>query len=153
AVTTGATHGFLDEAGTTFAVFQSIITEGKHVDDTPRTPLAFPMPWQTYRNMLPEDLASVYTYISHVPKRTGANDKVTQHAARFCTPGDAGISCLPGETCTNGECIGGGCASVEECGACQPCASTGADSGPGLACGAAPAPSPDGGASCATNGL
>ncbi len=50
---TGATNGFLAEESTTFALFQSIIMEGKHVDDTPPMPLAFPMPWQTFRNMPP----------------------------------------------------------------------------------------------------
>jgi hypothetical protein len=149
---TGATHGFLAEEHTTFALFQSIIMEGKHVDDTPPMPLAFPMPWQTFRNMLSEDLASVYQYISHVPKRTGTNDKVTQPPARFCTTNDAGgSSCLPGETCTAGECTGGGCMDSEECGACQPCSASG-DAG-AKACSPAAPPSPDGGLSCVANGL
>jgi hypothetical protein len=143
---TGQAHGFFAEPATTFALFQSIIMEGKHVDDTPPAPLAPPMPWQTFRNMTDEDLASVYEYISHVPKRTGANDKVTQPPSRFCGSADAGApSCLAGETCTNGECTGGACTGNEGCGACQPCTST--------ACAAAPTPTPDGGATCIATGL
>jgi hypothetical protein len=146
---TGATHGFFAEPSVTFALFQSIIMEGKHVDDTPPAPLAPPMPWQTYRNMLAEDLAAVYQYVSHVPKRTGANDKLTQPPTRFCPTG--GSSCLPGETCTNNECTGGGCTDNGECGACQPCGG-GVDGGAST-CGAAPAPVPDGGAACVATGL
>jgi hypothetical protein len=97
--------------------------------------------------MLTEDLASIYTYNTHVPKRLGANDKVTQHAARFCVAGgDAGgPSCMPGETCTNGECIAGPCVNGEDCGACQSCTS--------LACASPTPPSPDAGMSCLTTGL
>jgi hypothetical protein len=147
---TGATHGFFAEPATTFALFESIIVEGKHVDDNPPAPLAPPMPWPTYRNMLEEDLASVYEYVSHVPKRIGANDKLTQPPARFCAPG--GPSCLAGETCTNGECTGGACTGNEGCGACQPCGSGAADGG-ASACGSAPTPTPDGGPTCVVNGL
>ena len=143
---TGATHGFFAGPAVTFALFQSIIMEGKHVDDNPPAPLAPPMPWQTFRNMLSDDLASVYAYVSHVPKRTGANDKVTQPPTRFCGSPDAGApSCLTGEACTNGECTGGACTGTDSCGACQPCA--------GSTCGAAPAPVPDGGAACVATGI
>jgi hypothetical protein len=149
---TGATNGFFAEEHTTFALFQSIIMEGKHVDDSPPAPLAPPMPWQTFRNMLPDDLASVYEYVSHVPKRTAANDKLTQPPSRFCGPADAGApQCAPGETCTNGECTGGGCSNNEQCGACQPCAPPGgSDAG---VCNTAPAPDPDGGVGCVTTGI
>jgi hypothetical protein len=151
---TGATHGFFAEEHTTYELFKSIITEGKHVDDDPPAPLAPPMPWQTYRNMTDDDLASVYTYISNIPKRTGTNDKLTQPPSRFCGSADAGApSCLPGETCSNGECIGGNCASADSCGACQPCTATaGGDGGTGL-CATPPAPSPDGGVGCTTTGI
>jgi hypothetical protein len=145
---TGAVHGFFAEPNVTFALFQSIIMEGKHVDDTPPAPLAPPMPWQTYRNMLSEDLAAVYQYVSQVPKRTGANDKLTQPPARFCANG--GPSCLAGETCTSGECTGGACADNAGCGACQPCGA-GTDGGVG-ACSSAPAPV-DGGTACVSNGI
>jgi hypothetical protein len=146
---TGAVHGFFAEPDVTFALFQSIIMEGKHVDDTPPAPLAPPMPWQTYRNMLSEDLAAVYQYISQVPKRTGANDKLTQPPARFCAAG--GPSCLPGETCTAGECTGGGCTDNANCGACQPCGA-GADGGVS-SCSSAPVPLPDGGPACVATGI
>jgi hypothetical protein len=148
---TGATHGFFAEPAVTFALFESIIMEGKHVDDDPPAPLAPPMPWQTYRNMTEDDLASIYMYISQVPKRTGSNDKLTQPPARFCGAADAGApSCLPGETCTNGECTGGACTGSDSCGACQPCPG-GSTAEPGV-CASAPPPG-DGGVGCVTTGL
>jgi hypothetical protein len=153
---TGATHGFFAEPKVTFALFQSIIMEGKHVDDTPPTPLAFPMPWQTFRNMLSEDLASVYTYVAHVPKRLGTNDKPTQPPALFCTAGDAGSTCpFPEQKCINGECTAQGCSITEECPACQTCSGViVGDAGMNFAfCEAAKPPSPDGGMSCVANGL
>src|SRR5258708_31626918 len=104
------------------------------------------MPWNTFRNMLSDELASVYVYVTHVPKRTGANDKVTQPPTRFCGSPDAGApSCLPGEACTNGECTGGACTGTASCGACQPCTPS--------ACRAAPPPVPDRGPACVATGL
>jgi hypothetical protein len=146
---TGAVNGFFAEPHTTFALFQSIIMEGKHVDDTPPAPLAPPMPWPTYRNMLQDDLAAIYQYVATVPKVTGANDKVTQPPTRYCTA--TGPSCLAGETCTNNEWTGGACTDNAQCGACQPCGA-GGDAGAST-CGSAPAPTPDGGATCVANGI
>jgi hypothetical protein len=150
---TGATHGFFAERDVTFALFQSIITEGKHVDDADRAPLAFPMPWQTFRNMLSEDLAAVYEYVSHVPKRTAANDKATQSASLFCVAADAGSTCPGGQSCTNGECTAQQCATDADCPACQVCTPMATDAGSRGFCTAPPPPSPDAGASCLTNGI
>jgi hypothetical protein len=117
---TGAMHGFFHEPGTTFDVFEQLIMTGTHVDEVPPTPLGFPMPWRTYRNMVHEDLEAIFTYVANVPARTGANDKATQPLARYCA---ADVDCLTGETCatTTHECAGGSCAADQDCSACQTC--------------------------------
>ena len=124
----GATHGFFHEPGTTLDVFIDLIVTGTHVDEVPPTPLGFPMPWPAYRNMVHDDLEAIYTYLTKVPARTGANDKATQPVARYCaSSGD----CRTGETCATAtnECVGGSCSSDADCGACQTC-TTGACAAP-----------------------
>ena len=84
------------------------------------------MPWDLFRNMLDEDLHSVFTYISLLPARTGAGDKEIQDYTRWCA---TTADCRSDETCyanpatgTN-ECVGGACASDQDCSTCQTCTS------------------------------
>jgi len=123
---TGQNHGFFHEADSTFERFRTVIHTGTHADETPPRPLAFPMPWDLFRNMLDEDLHSVFTYISLVPARTGAGDKEIQDYTRWCA---TTADCRSDETCyanpatgTN-ECVGGACASDQDCSTCQTCTS------------------------------
>jgi hypothetical protein len=80
----------------------------------------FAMPWATFRNILRDDLEAVYTYLSNVPVRTGANDKATQPVARWCA---ADGDCRAAETCAlaTHECVGRICSGDADCGACQTC--------------------------------
>lgn len=114
---TGATHGY-DES---LSVFVATITQGVKADVPGRPPLGWPMPWPIYRNMTLEDLEAVYVYITTVPRRTGADDKVTQRIARYCSE-DAGCT-RAGETCdqATNECVGTACVDDATCGACQTC--------------------------------
>ena len=127
----GETNGFFNQPGVTEPLFQAILETGEHVDDPVPAPLAWPMPWQHFRNMETEDIVSVYTYLhllaSQEP-RTNANDKATQPAAIYC---DANNPCpaVPGFTChmdatVGNECVGNSCASDADCGACQTCDSS-----------------------------
>ena len=123
---TGQNHGFFHEEDSTFERFRTIIDTGTHADETPPRPLAFPMPWDLFRNMLEEDLHSVFTYISLVPARTGTGDKEIQDYTRWCA---TTADCRSDETCyanpatgTN-ECVGGACASDQDCSTCQTCTS------------------------------
>jgi len=97
------------------------------------------MPVQIYRNMTEEDLAAIYTYVTHVPRRVNANDKETQLVARYCAADD---DCAASETCNKAtaECVGGACNSAVDCGACQTCAGSTCDA-------------PAGGSSCVTGGI
>lgn len=111
---TGRTHASLDD----YTTFLIKIDTGTIPDEG--RPLAFPMPWQAFRNMLPEDLTSIYEYVSVLPHPNGANDKATQPPARYCA---ASTDCKTGETCNTAtkECIGGACTTDAQCGACQTC--------------------------------
>lgn len=113
---TGQSNAFSVSLG----VFLATLTQGTHADDADAMPLGFPMPWQAYGQMTLDDLTAVYTYVMSVPRRTGANDKVTQDPARYC---DANVPCEAGETCepTTHECVGGACSGDGDCGACQTC--------------------------------
>jgi len=121
---TGQNHGFFHEPDSTFERFRTVIQTGTHADETPPRPLAFPMPWDLYKNMLDEDLHSVFTYISLVPARTGAADKEIQDYTRWCA---TGADCRSGETCYANpatganECVGGACANDQGCSTCQTC--------------------------------
>jgi mono/diheme cytochrome c family protein len=124
----GKLNGFFNQPGVDFQVFLQTITQGVHGDEiaggTP-APLAFPMPYTTYRRMTLGDLQAVYTYMHHLA--TTANlagpgvDKVTQEAARYCA---ATADCKgAGETCdvTAHECVGRVCGGPEDCDVCQKC--------------------------------
>ncbi len=121
---TGQNHGFFHEEDSTFERFRTVIQTGTHADETPPRPLAFPMPWDLLKNMLDEDLRSVFTYISLVPARTGTADKEIQDYTRWCA---TMADCRSDETCyanpatgTN-ECVGGACANDQDCSTCQTC--------------------------------
>jgi hypothetical protein len=129
----GSTNGFFRGPNVSFAVFAATITRGVHADEpvpdggTAR-PLAYPMPARFFRNMVEEDLLSLYTYLKHVADNaniTGAADKITQEAARYCpSPGNA-TGCQAGETCdASHECVGRACTKDTECDACQTCDGT-----------------------------
>jgi hypothetical protein len=122
----GQNYGFFNESGVSFPLFETIITEGLHVDDPIPMPLAWPMPWQHFRQMTEEDLVSVYTYLSTLAQeepRAGLSDKATQGAAIYC---DATHACPGALTCHMGamfgnECVGQPCGADSDCGACQHC--------------------------------
>lgn len=120
----GQMHGFFHEEGSTFERFRELIRTGTHIDEDPPRPLAWPMPWQNFRNMFDEDLFAVYTYMSKVPERTGKADKEIPDYARWCAnDGD----CRAGETCYSNpatdinECVGAACAEDTDCDVCQTC--------------------------------
>jgi hypothetical protein len=127
---TGNNHGFSDG----FEVFMAMLTQGKHVEDNPPHPLAFPMPWQHFRYMDIADLEAIYTYITTVPRRSDlvgvTNDKITQPPTLYC---DANVGCPNGMMCftpshdggPGGECWGSTCATAADCGACQSCTALG----------------------------
>ncbi len=126
----GKTHGYFNNPAVTFEVFLETITLGIHAEDAAAdagspAPLAYPMPWFRLKNMTPGDLLAVYTYLKWMATndaRTGANDKITQAAARYCT---ATSMCNPGESCNTmtNECVGRVCAVNTDCDACQTCPS------------------------------
>jgi hypothetical protein len=123
----GQTNGFFVDA--TEPVFQAILETGQHVDDPVQTPLAWPMPWDHFRNLETEDLVSIFTYL-HVLQaeepRTMGNDKPTQPAAIYCDAMNAcpgGYSCHM-DTAVGNECVGNVCGSDQDCGACQTCDNT-----------------------------
>jgi hypothetical protein len=109
-----------------FQQWMTEITQGVHADlPPPQPPLAWPMPWQHYKNMTIDDLEAVYTYVRTLAQGasiTGANDKITQDAARYCTQTSDCIAAA-GETCNmpTNECIGQQCSSDGQCDACQTC--------------------------------
>ena len=120
----GATHGFLHEADSTFDRFLAIIRTGTHADESPPRPLAFPMPWAKFRLMLDDDLRAIYTYASLLPARTAGGDKLIPNYARWCA---TAADCRSGETCFDNpathlkECVGAACSVDSDCDACQTC--------------------------------
>jgi mono/diheme cytochrome c family protein len=130
---TGKTHGFLNEPGATFNLFLGIISSGQHIDDTPPSPLAWPMPWNIFQNMTLSDLEAVWSYLKTLPPIAGTAtdpaDKTTQGAAVYCSQNsDCGGAPQTCNTATN-ECIGETCTADADCGACQTC-TTGACAAP-----------------------
>lgn len=115
---TGQNNGYKAD----FVTFMTTITTGTHANGTP---LGFPMPAATYANMTLQDLEALYTYITNVPARTGANDKKIQGIARFCGK-DGDCNTAAGETCNvaTKECVGKTCATKDDCDACQSCTAT-----------------------------
>ncbi len=117
------TTGFINNPAVGFQTFLATITQGIHADDNPPKPLAWPMPWPTFRNMQIEDLEAVYTYLKTVGAAHPRPDKATRDAALYCT-GDTDCVQALGETCdtTNHECINRTCAGDDtKCPVCQVC--------------------------------
>jgi hypothetical protein len=86
------------------------------------------MPWYIFRQMNLDDLEAIYTYMRWLAVNsptTGAGDKATQSAARYCTA-NSGCVTAAGETCNmaTNECIGRTCAVDSDCDACQTCTTT-----------------------------
>jgi hypothetical protein len=124
----GQNNGFFNASNISFQVFLTTITQGVHgtnvAADGTAPPLNYPMPYREFRNLTLSDLEAVYTYFRYIAQTApivGANDKKTQHAARFC--GTGGVQCAQGETCdsTTNECVGAACTSDSDCDACQTC--------------------------------
>jgi hypothetical protein len=124
----GATNGFFTKGNVSFATFLTLITQGVHAEDPDPAPLAFPMPWQTFRNMKLEDLEAIYTYLNTIatqygtPTLIGNADKLIPSPTIFC---DATHTCPVG-TCSaaTGECLAAPCATAtvrDDCSACQTC--------------------------------
>jgi hypothetical protein len=114
---TGQANGFIPPDGT-FRHFVQLITTGKH-PDTGRK-IGWPMPVDVFKNMTLDDLEAIYTYVTNIPRRTGAGDKLTQDPAIYC---DAMTPCPNGYSCTmaTNECAGNMCAGNGDCAACQVC--------------------------------
>ena len=130
---TGKTNGFFNNPVVTFATFLTLITEGIHAEDPVPTPLAFPMPWQTFNNMQLADLEAIYTYMNAAATQygattlTGAADKIIPSPALYC---DTTHACAVG-TCSSttvaGECLDSPCATATvttNCTVCQTCSAT-----------------------------
>jgi hypothetical protein len=127
-------NGWFNNPGISLAQWVTTITQGVHADDPPPQPrLAFPMPWDTFRNMQLDDLAAVYTYVRAVAVASNGGalsiaDKPTQDAARYCgQPAD----CRTGESCdtTTHQCFGGACGKSADCSVCQTCTGPANDAG------------------------
>ena len=120
----GVTYGFLNEPGDSYTRFAALIRTVSHVDESPARPLGFPMSLVAgdLRNLLPEDLQSVYVYAKNLPSTSGAADLQRQDYARYCT---TAANCNAGETCNaaTNECVGQACSVDADCDACQTCGS------------------------------
>ena len=128
----GKTHGFFNNPAVTFETFLALITQGLHVENTPATPLAFPMPWQELSNLDLADLQAIYVYMTTVASQygttlVGAADKVIPKPALYCDSTDSTVAhCPPGSACSlstgPGECLPTAtCTSVTDCAACEQC--------------------------------
>jgi hypothetical protein len=123
-------NGFFNESGVDFLLFEEILATGEHVDDPVPAPLAWPMPWDHFRNMDTEDLLAVYTYLGTLAAQQPRTDKLTQPPALFCDathacPAGANFTCHTNATFGN-ECVGNTCTTAADCGACQHCTAGGA---------------------------
>jgi mono/diheme cytochrome c family protein len=121
---TGATYGFFHEADVDYDLFARIILTMSHADENPPRPLGFPMPAQELRNLLDDDLRSIFTYAKHVTPNT-SSDLKRQDYARWCA---TSADCNAGETChadadplVGNECVGKACLVDSDCDACQTC--------------------------------
>lgn len=124
----GKQHGFFNKPGVDFQVFLKSILQGVHGDDVDANgkspPLAYPMAYKTYRQLVLRDLEAIYTYLHHLATTADFSgpgvDKITLPAARYCT-GNA--DCTAGESCdtTAKECVGRACVTEDDCDVCQKC--------------------------------
>jgi hypothetical protein len=140
----GSMHGFFNLPQVQFDTFLTLITQGIHAEDVtpdsgPPKRLAFPMPFDVFRNMELVDLQSIYVFLKSVGDNFGKPvltdstdggpmlDKVIPDPALYCAPaGDAGpaVNCPSGMTCTSttapGECVAP-CQTTADCATCQTC--------------------------------
>jgi hypothetical protein len=116
----GQTNGSIATGVIGFPQFEGILTSGTHVEDPTPTPVAWPMPWPHLKNLMLDDMESIFVFLQNIPSPTEGNDKLTQPPARYCA---ASGDCASGETCNTAtnECYGGGCTTAADCGACQTC--------------------------------
>jgi mono/diheme cytochrome c family protein len=116
----GEQNGYFHRPGVDAQAFAALINGGVITDRSGATrALGFPMPYQNFQKMTPDDLAAVFAYMSTIPARTGSADKPVQGAARYCA---SDADCLAGESCAvaTSECLGP-CSTDADCGACQSC--------------------------------
>jgi hypothetical protein len=117
----GATNGFIFQTKTTEKIFSDTITKGVHADETPPTrPLAWPMP-RAFKNLVPDDVHAIWTYLKNQTPITGSADKATQEAAVYCS---STVPCATGATCNTAtsECLPTAtCTKDADCSACQTC--------------------------------
>jgi mono/diheme cytochrome c family protein len=135
----GQTNGFFNRPMMTYAFFAEEITTMQHTGDNPPLPLGWPMPASLYRNLQPQDLQDIYTYMLILAQdynHTGQADKATQDPARYCTTAS---DCVPGDTCfvdssagmtVNNQCLAASCMADSDCDACQKCSAAGACQAP-----------------------
>jgi cytochrome c553 len=128
----GATNGFFNNPDVQFSTFLTLVTEGIHAEDPQPGPVAFPMPWPYFKNMVLEDLQSIFTYMNQValqygkPTLTGTADKIIPDPALYC---DKTTACPAGMICsstkaTPGECLSQTCTQATQatdCAVCQTC--------------------------------
>jgi mono/diheme cytochrome c family protein len=135
----GPTNGFFNFKQVTFETFLTLITQGIHAEDPVPTPIAWPMPWQVFRNMTLSDLQAIYTYMNTVASYTKTApafaaptvDKNIPSPALYC---DSTIACpaAAAMTCSSttgpGECLLNACATDASagslCSACQTCSTS-----------------------------
>jgi hypothetical protein len=115
---TGETSGYYDS----YAAFMAIMDQGVHSLDPQLESVGWPMPWHAFGNLVSEDLQAIYTYITNVPRRTGANDKATSFNAEWCAS-DSDCKWFPNEHCNTAtsECVGASCGDDSDCTTCQTC--------------------------------
>ncbi|MBL8952096.1 MAG: hypothetical protein JNK82_15030 [Myxococcaceae bacterium] len=131
----GAANGY----SASFIDFVGTLATGRDVTAADPEEVGWPMPVWALRHLTLSDLEAVYTYLRLVPRRTGADDKVTPEPVAWCS---ATVPCSAPQTCdlTAGECVGAPCDAQRLCGACQVCS--------GATCMAPPVT-----ATCLTQGL
>jgi len=125
--------GFFNRAGVTFTVFREALATGTHAElKTPTPiPLAWPMPWDKFRNMTTADQVALYTYMKATATQFSATvaDKATQGAALWCDNANACpaayTTCSQQAAPIGNECIGNACTDDAQCGACQHCDTAG----------------------------
>jgi hypothetical protein len=135
----GAANGFFTKPSMSYPTFLTVMVAGIHAEDAIPGPVAWPMPWLTFRNMSNADLESVYVFLSDVaaqhPTRGSVTnpeglmidaDKDLAHTAVYCNAGGIPPAQCPGNaacsaTAGPGECLPTTCTSDHDCSVCQTC--------------------------------
>ncbi len=126
--------GYFNDPKNTYLVFAASIDEIAHAGDDPPLSLGWPMPAGHLRNLPPQSLQDIYTYMKILAEdydHTGQADKATQDPARYCK---SSADCQSGQTCfidssgdgsaTNpigNQCLNETCSTDADCNACQTC--------------------------------